>query len=66
VDDVLYNQITPEDLPEGVEWVFNNDFYILINLAVGGNFVGSPNTETVFPQTMLVDYVRIYKYNGLN
>ncbi len=66
VDDVLYNQITPEDLPEGAEWVFDNDFYILINLAVGGNFVGSPNSETVFPQSMLVDYVRVYEYNGLN
>lgn len=66
VDDVLYNQITPEDLPEGSEWVFDNDFYILINLAVGGNFVGSPNSETVFPQSMLVDYVRVYEYNGLN
>lgn len=66
VDDVLYNQITPEDLPEGAEWVFDNDFYILINLAVGGTFVGSPNAETVFPQTMLVDYVRVYEYNGLN
>ena len=66
IDDVLYNQITPEDLPEGAEWVFDNDFYILINLAVGGNFVGSPNAETVFPQSMLVDYVRVYEYNGLN
>ncbi|MGB5646535.1 glycoside hydrolase family 16 protein [Muriicola sp.] len=66
IDDVLYNQITPEDLPDGAEWVFDNDFYILINLAVGGTFVGSPNAETVFPQTMLVDYVRVYEYNGLN
>ncbi len=59
VDDVLYNQITPADVPG--EWVFNKPFYILINLAVGGSFVGSPNDETVFPQTMLVDYVRVYK-----
>ncbi len=59
VDDVLYNQITPADVPG--EWVFNKPFYILINLAVGGTFVGSPNSETVFPQTMLVDYVRVYK-----
>ncbi|MGB5376791.1 glycoside hydrolase family 16 protein [Muriicola sp.] len=66
IDDVLYNQITPDDLPEGAEWVFDNDFYILINMAVGGTFVGSPNAETVFPQTMLVDYVRVYEYNGLN
>jgi beta-glucanase (GH16 family) len=61
VDDVLYNQITPADVTG--EWVFNKPFYILINLAVGGSFVGSPNTETVFPQTMLVDYVRVYKNN---
>lgn len=59
VDDVLYNQITPADVPG--EWVFNKPFYILINLAVGGTFVGSPNNETVFPQTMLVDYVRVFK-----
>jgi beta-glucanase (GH16 family) len=59
VDNVLYNQITPADVPG--EWVFNKPFYILINLAVGGTFVGSPNSETVFPQTMLVDYVRVYK-----
>ncbi|MFT6868061.1 MAG: beta-glucanase (GH16 family) [Cyclobacteriaceae bacterium] len=60
VDDVLYNQITPADV-DG-EWVFNKPFFILINLAVGGTFVGSPNNETVFPQLMLVDYVRVYSY----
>ena len=59
VDDVLYNQITPSDVTG--EWVFDKPFYIIINLAVGGSFVGSPNSETVFPQTMLVDYVRVYK-----
>lgn len=59
VDDVLYNQITPADVPG--EWVFNHPFKIIINLAVGGAFVGNPNSETVFPQTMLIDYVRVYK-----
>jgi beta-glucanase (GH16 family) len=58
VDDVLYNQITPSDVTG--EWVFNKPFYILINVAVGGNFVGPPNSETVFPQTLLVDYIRVY------
>jgi beta-glucanase (GH16 family) len=67
----LYNQITPADLPvpepdplnpfNTSNWVFNKPFYILINVAVGGSFVGPPNSETVFPQTMLVDYVRVYK-----
>ncbi|WP_396591936.1 family 16 glycosylhydrolase [Allomuricauda sp. R78024] len=68
VDDVLYNQITPEDVNEETDgegvWVFNKPFYILMNLAVGGTFVGSPNAETEFPQTMIVDYVRVYKNNA--
>lgn len=60
VDDVLYNQITPEDVTG--EWVFNRGpFYIILNVAVGGNLPGAPNAETVFPQNMLVDYVRVYK-----
>lgn len=59
VDDVLYNQITPEDVTG--TWVFNKPFYILMNLAVGGTFVGSPNAETQFPQSMIVDYVRVYE-----
>jgi beta-glucanase (GH16 family) len=61
VDNVLYNQITPADVTG--EWVFDHPFYIIINLAVGGNFVGNPNSQTVFPQTMLVDYVRVYQKN---
>ena len=64
VDDVLYNQITPEDVTG--EWVFNKPFFIIINLAVGGSFVGSPNAETIFPQTMLVDYVRVYQADFIN
>jgi len=59
VDDVLYNEITPEDA--NGDWVFNNNsFYIIINVAVGGTFVGSPSPQTPFPQTMAVDYVRVY------
>lgn len=60
VDDVLYNQITPADVTG--EWVFNdNPFYIILNVAVGGSFAGNPNANTVFPQTMYVDYVKVYK-----
>lgn len=61
VDDKLYNQIKKEDVTG--EWVFDRPFYIIINLAVGGSYVGSPNAETVFPQTMLIDYVRVYQQN---
>lgn len=60
VDDVKYATFTPDDTGNN-EWVFNhNTFYIILNVAVGGTFVGSPNQLTPFPQTMLVDYVRVY------
>ena len=42
------------------DWVFNKPFYILINLAVGGDFPGNPDDGETFPQNMLVDYVRVY------
>lgn len=58
VDDYLYNRIRPADVPG--EWVFNQPFYILLNVAVGGTFVGFPNVQTPFPQQMIVDYVRVY------
>jgi beta-glucanase (GH16 family) len=59
VDDNLYQRITPEDA-DG-EWVFDNDFFLILNVAVGGNYVGFPAEDTQFPQTMLVDYVRVYE-----
>ena len=60
VDGTLYNQITPEDMPDDGEWVYDKPFFLLINMAVGGTFVGPVSDATVFPQTLLVDYVRIY------
>lgn len=61
VDDVHYFTVTPGSVGNN-EWVFNdNTFYIILNVAVGGTFVGSPSSLTPFPQTMLVDYVRVYE-----
>lgn len=59
VDGVQYNEITPESV--NGDWVFNESFFIILNLAVGGSYVGSPSAETTFPQTMLVDYVKVYQ-----
>jgi beta-glucanase (GH16 family) len=42
------------------EWVFDHSFYFVLNIAVGGNWPGPPDGTTVFPQQMLVDYVRVY------
>ncbi len=60
-DGILYKTRVPADLPAGKPWVYNHPFFILVNLAVGGNWPGSPDATTVFPQTMLVDYVRVYQ-----
>lgn len=62
IDDVLYSQIKRGDVEnKGGEWVFDNSFFMLLNLAVGGNLPGSPDTNTNFPQRMIVDYVRVYQ-----
>lgn len=59
VDDTLYQTITPGDVSG--EWVFDHPFFIILNVAVGGNYVGAPTNQTSFPQTMLVDWVRVYQ-----
>ncbi|MFO1475844.1 MAG: family 16 glycosylhydrolase [Verrucomicrobiota bacterium] len=53
---------TPASLPGGGAWVFTNAEFIILNVAVGGYWPGYPDGTTVFPQKMLVDYVRVYKY----
>jgi beta-glucanase (GH16 family) len=60
VDDELYATRTPADLPANSKWVFDHPFFIILNLAVGGNLPASPDTATQFPERMLVDYVRVY------
>jgi beta-glucanase (GH16 family) len=59
VDDTLYQRIRPEDVSG--EWVYDQPFFIILNVAIGGNYVGFPTPQTPFPQTMLVDYVKVYK-----
>jgi beta-glucanase (GH16 family) len=61
VDGNLYKTRTSEDLPLGAAWVFDHPFFIILNLAVGGGWPGNPDDTTVFPQQMLVDYVRVYQ-----
>jgi uncharacterized protein (TIGR03437 family) len=62
VDGSNYESLTPASLPSGGVWEFNNPFFILLNLAIGGNstFLGTPTAATPFPQDMLIDYVRVY------
>ena len=56
-----YKTITRHDIPPNTRWVFDHPFFIVLNFAVGGKWPGSPDASTQFPQTMLIDYVRVYK-----
>ncbi|MYV52874.1 family 16 glycosylhydrolase, partial [Streptomyces sp. SID3212] len=58
VDGNVYQRRTPADLG-GDAWVFNKSFFMILNLAVGGYWPGDPNGSTVFPQYMVIDYVRV-------
>lgn len=61
LDGRVYRTSTPASLPQGARWVFDHPHFILLNVAVGGAWPGSPDATSTFPQQMLVDYVRVYK-----
>lgn len=63
VDGYLYSTKTKADLGS-LRWPFDQKFHFLLNMAVGGNLPGNPNSSTVFPQTFEVDYVRVYDLVG--
>jgi len=58
IDDIKYHtiDITPADLVP-----FTKEFFFIFNVAVGGEWAGSPDATTVFPQRMVVDYVRVFQ-----
>jgi beta-glucanase (GH16 family) len=58
VDGQVYETRTPASVA-GKTWVFNHPFFIILNLAVGGDFPGDPNGSTQFPQQLVVDYVHV-------
>ncbi|MBN1920778.1 MAG: CIA30 family protein, partial [Anaerolineae bacterium] len=60
VDGINYHNATPADVAPN-EWVFNHPFYIILNLAIGGNFGGDVDPTLTYPKEMLVDYVRVYQ-----
>lgn len=60
MDDQVYHEITPADM-NGQPYPFNQPFFFIFNVAVGGDWPGSPNSTTAFPQRMIVDYVRVFQ-----
>ncbi len=63
VDDHLYHSVTPASVAPN-PWPFDQPFYIIMNLAVGGDWPGYPDETTQFPQRLTVDYVRVYRELG--
>jgi len=61
VDGSVYQEVRQDRRPTGSAWPFSSPFFAILNVAVGGVYVGAPDVTTVFPQTMLVDYVRYYQ-----
>lgn len=60
VDGQQYFTAATNNLPKGTTWVFTRPQFLILNVAVGGNWPGNPNGSTPFPQRMTVDYVRVY------
>jgi beta-glucanase (GH16 family) len=60
LDGVQYHEATPADVAPN-PWVFDHPFFLLLNVAVGGNLGGPVFPDTTFPASMAVDYVRIYQ-----
>lgn len=59
VDGYLYKRFERGQLPG--DWVYDHAFFMILNVAVGGNYVGFPNNGTPFPQKMTIDYIRVYR-----
>lgn len=58
----IYATFTPASLPPGAIWPFDKGrFFLILNLAVGGDWPGPPGHATAFPAEMLVDYVRVWQ-----
>ena len=66
LDDHSYFSVTTAALPKKAVWVYNHPFFLLLNLAIGGDWPGNPDSTTEFPQTLLVDWVRVWQPVRLN
>ena len=60
VDNQLHYSFSPENKTEDI-WPFDQPFYMLINLAIGGGFGGPEVDDAIFPQEFVIDYIKVYK-----
>jgi beta-glucanase (GH16 family) len=64
VDDTMHYAVTRAEIERYGKWVFDHPFFVILNQAVGGHFDGDPQSDAIFPATMLIDYVRVYRKAG--
>ena len=60
VDDILFYDFTSQDT-QGQPYPFNEPSFFIFNVAIGGQWPGNPDATTVFPQMMVVDYIRVFE-----
>lgn len=60
VDDQLFSTVQNTDTGSSI-YPFNEEFFFILNLAVGGNWPGNPDASTNFPQQLFIDYIRVYQ-----
>jgi beta-glucanase (GH16 family) len=61
VDDVLHYTVSRSEIQQRGNYVFDQPFFIILNLAIGGHFDGDPQSDAILPATMVVDFVRVYR-----
>ena len=62
VDDILIFEFETNDT-EGMSYPFNQNYFLVLNVAIGGNWPGNPDETTQFSQLMIVDYIRVFEKN---
>ncbi|HMH23968.1 MAG TPA: family 16 glycosylhydrolase [Puia sp.] len=60
VDNILYSTVTKADVGSNI-YPYNEQFFLIVNLAVGGNLPGAPDASSIFPQWLILDYIRVYQ-----
>ena len=61
MDNQPYFELSQDQIPKGAPWPFDHPFLFLLNVAIGGEWPGAPDDTTIFPQRMLIDFVRVYQ-----
>lgn len=64
VDGEMHYQVSRAEVERHGDWVFDQPFFAILNLAVGGHFDGDPQSDAVLPAVLLVDYVRAFRLKG--